>query len=243
MIDITMTAALRANILVKTLTSIRKNLEYSGGFRLIVDVAPVPLEKQSKDYIVRKQHEIVEIAQCYFPRCSTRCLFDSPQADAVRWTWAHATSEFVLQWEDDWVLEKNINLQDVVDHFEPDMAIMCFDRHGKSVRTYPGYQDQVEQHSKQVWYRVRGKSLGGPPALMRNQYMQQVVPLIEENRCLDTMSHDPVVEKLLSKWKIGIYLGEDGKGNLVQDIGKEWKRDQGFVMKKNTPRGVTWYKK
>ena len=235
-IDICMTAALRPEILERTLGSIKKNMQWGGGFQLVVDIAPVG-EKQYS------QAHIASICRKHFSKTHIRALTDSRQAEALMWTWGHAESPFILQWEDDWELDAPIDLEQMINCMPIDMGILCFDRINKSVLNYPGYKGQVHPTDDNVFLRVNSKSLGGPPSVMRIEYVRQALKIIDGTRCLDLMSHDADVMALLKKWKIGIYVGADGRGNLVRDLGKDWKKQNGVVMKKNTPRGVAWLKK
>lgn len=241
-LDIAMTAALRPNVLVRTLASLQKNLRYNGELRLVVDIAPVPLLQAEKELVVCKQREIVDLVSFYFPRNSVRCLMDSLQADALYWTWATATSAFVLQWEDDWELECPLDLHSVMKIFQepihPPMGAVCFDRVGKSVKDHPGYEGQFERRGEWLWERIQGKSLGGPPALMSREYVEAVLPILDRRTCLDLLSRCPQAQTVLAQWTI-CTLVNDGRG-YVRDIGKQWKEAQGIRMKKNTARGVTW---
>jgi hypothetical protein len=119
--------------------------------------------------------------------------------------------------------------------------MMYLDRIDKSVLTYPGYgNERVKQVTNDLWTRVKGKSLGGPPAILRRQYIDAVKPLLDGKTCLDILSAAPKVQKVLSDWDISIYTGKDGNGSLVKDIGKQWKKDRGLRMVKRTNRGVSW---
>ena len=66
---------------------------------------------------------------------------------------------------------------------------------------------------------------------------------MKDNECLDITSKTKKAKELLEGWEICVYVGESGKGFLVEDIGTAWRESKGLKMKKNTPRGVTWVKK
>jgi hypothetical protein len=241
MIDIVMTAAIRPEIVKRTLLSIRDNIDYRP-LRLIVDIAPVgdPDNTQEKTLemiqsICNKYSAIIVIP---------RMLVISYQAEALRWTWKEALSDYVFQWEDDWVLRRPVKMNNLISIMEkhPKLGMLYLDRHRKSVLDYPGYRGVFKRHNKRLYIRKKGKSLGGPPALLRKTYMQDVIPLIQDKVCLDTMSHMPATKLLLSSWDLAVYMGESGKGNLVDDIGKEWRKKKKLKMVKKTNQGVQWQK-
>ena len=237
-IDIVMTAAFRPEILSQTLFSLKRNLIWDGKFRLIIDIAPVPAVEES--LVVPTQCSLVNLAKSYFPCTLSRMLLDSPQADALKWTWKNATSDYILQWEDDWELTKKVDLEKMLTCFLPKTGMMYFDRAGKSVLDYSGYVGAFRLRSNNVWERIKGKSLGGPPALLKREYAHRALSFVDGTTCLDLLAARTDVQEFLSEWEIAVYLGEHGQASLVKDIGKAWKKEQGITMKKNTKRGVTW---
>lgn len=237
-IDIAMTAALRPEIVARTLTSLSKNLRWSLGFRLIVDVAPVGEKGVTQNDVLEK------IMMTWDTNCGLTCraLEESLQAEALQWTWSKSDSRFMLQWEDDWELVQPVDLGEMVSIMERnrEIGMLYLDRAGKSILDYPKYKGSFLYMEPVVWKRVLGKSLGGPPALLRHEYVKEVLEILDGVTCLDLLSRQPHAQALLKRWTVAVYTGSDGKGNLVKDIGKEWKEQQGIRMKKDTPRGVTW---
>lgn len=240
-IDIAMTAALRPEIVRHTLESIRDNLKYDGGFNLWVDVAPVGDNRYQQNDVVNTINNTVRWPLQY------RAIEDSPQADALKWTWESTGSEYILQWEDDWILDRTVDLSMLLAYMDdhPWYGMMYFDRQGKSVLDYPGYKGSFTCVSEKsnIWERKKGKSLGGPPAILSQRYVRDVLPLITGNICLDLLSKEKTAQKVLQRWGTCVFTGHDGKGHLVRDTGKYWRAGMGLKMVKNTKRGVTWIKK
>lgn len=232
-IDITMTAALRPKILERTLASICSNLIWPDGFCLIVDIAPVGDRKYTQD-------GVAGIVHSYFADHKIRMLPESKQADALKWTWENVDSPYALQWEDDWVLRSRIELSSLIHFMNQDTSIgvIAFDRYRKSVLNYPGYEGKFRYIHSGMWERVKEKSLGGPPALMRKKYMAEVLTIVDGDICLDVLSNMKSSRALMKKW--GVYVYTATSGALVEDIGKEWRAKRGLKMVKDTPRGVTW---
>lgn len=233
-----MTAAVRPKVIERTFQSIISNLKCDDSFRLIVDIADIgEIDKYSV-------LDISDIVNQHFPNNLIRRKGKSLQAEALKWTWSQSESEFVLQWEDDWVLRDEVDLDIILSFMRNGRkyaGMIYFDRYGKSVFDYPGYKDKFIRHSKWFWNRIKEKSLGGPPAVLRRQYIQDILPIIDGNVCLDILSREPQAQSIINRWEVFVYSGD--KGNLVEDIGKEWKEKQGIRMIKRSDKGVSWIKK
>jgi len=231
MVDIAMTATLRPEIVKQTLDSLQKNLIYDGGFRLVVNIDPIG-KGNSK--------EMVDLVHSYFPGTVVQIPTKPNHSEAQRWVWDQATSEYVLQWQDDWELLKSVRLGDLLDLMRdaPSVGQIYFDRSGKSVLDYPGYRDCFVKLPNGLWNRIKGKSLGGPPAILRLRYIHEVLPLI--NGDLDTLSQtDLVVRQVVDKWAVWVFTGENG--NLVRDLGRGWSEKNGISSVK-LPSGLVWRK-
>ena len=242
-IDICMTAALRPDIIKSTLCSLENNLDMAAhSVRLIVDIAKVGDLHFSQQGVLAVIYETVP-SWDVLPRTLPEC---SIQAEALRWTWQTSTSPFILQWEDDWTLEKKVSLSAMIECFFafPKLGILGLDRIGKSVLGNTRYsKGTFAQVDVCAFQRNKSKSLGGPPAMMCRNYINAVIPLLDGVTCLDVLSAAPKAQKILSNWGVFIFTGLDNKGGLVKDIGKQWRSDRGLKMVKNTDRGVTWTKK
>ena len=245
MIDITMTACIRPDIFERTLKSIGENIDYRP-LRLIVDVAPIGItNKYSSEYMVEF---IQSICNKYDIQVTTRALAVSWQSEALRWTWKEAITPYVLQWEDDWVLRQKLDLYMLVDLMQKhyNIGMIYFDRYQKSVLTHKQYKgffiNSKSAYNDNIYIRIKDKTLGGPPALLSREYMRQVIPIIKDNECLDITSESKKAQELLKSWILCVYTGDGNKGNLVEDIGKEWLANHNFKRIKRTDKGVQWIK-
>lgn len=239
-IDIAMTAALRPKVLNETLSSLTENMVWDGGFRLVIDVAPVPEFRRNKV----KQETIINTAKKHIQDIKFRMLEESKYSEAMKWVWRNTESNYILQWEDDWKLLRKVYLKDVIDFMkENNVGMVYFDRARKSVLTHKPYKKSFNRFNLSFWERVDGKSIGGPPALLNQDYVRDMLKIMDDTIAPDLLSRKPEIREKINKWKIFVYIGEDLKGNLVFDIGKKWKLNNNIVMTKNTPRGVTWKQK
>jgi hypothetical protein len=236
-IDIAMTAALRPDILAQTLHSINENLRWRDGFRLIIDIAPVGDSQFTQD-------DVEQVAYSFFPDSIVRKLPVSHQAEALKWSWRAAESKYIFQWEDDWILRSSVDVSRILDFAQQDFncAMIYLDRFKKPVCSYPGYSGAFRYLRDGFWERLKGKSLGGPPALLSKRYADAVCDMITGYDCLDTLSHKESVRHFLSQWNIYVYTGNQRDG-LVEDIGKQWKLDRGLIRTKRSSVGVKWISK
>lgn len=235
-IDITTIATLRPEVLRRALASVRERLIFEGNWRLILDVAPVGDLRWS-------QSEVIAAAREVFPSMVARANSVSHQAKAQKWVWNQANTDFILQWEDDWVLMCPLEIAGVLKIFEnrPKLGMIFFDRAEKPVATYPPYQGMFDQVHPGFYLRRRAKNFGGPPAVIRREYLFGVLPFVRACESLDTTCRSPEAQAFLANWEIGVITNPvDEPQGLVKDIGKEWRQARGFKMKKNTPWGVRW---
>lgn len=243
MIDVVMTAAVRPDIVRRTLESLLNNVQTSHEFCLVVDIAPVGEIDQYTQY------DVEQVIKKYFPKAIIKISDDSPQTVALYWTWLCSTSEWVLQLEDDWVFDRPFNLDIMIEYARKfrgkRINQIYIDRHNKSVLNYPPYQGLFSRchDDDRFWVRNIGKSFGGPPALLNQKYMIEVCQEFlgwTTYECLDVMCRRNDCVAFLKTWDTLVYTGDDGFGHLAIDIGKKWKEQHGIKMVKRTERGVQW---
>lgn len=237
MIDVTTIATLRPDILDRTLASIRRYVRSHHIFFLILDIAPVGENGFC-------QQDVYDVAKTHFGLIRCRMETVSPQAEAQKWVWSKAVTKFVLQWEDDWEALSVVDLdRDVLPKFDanPRLAMVFFDRHGKSVRDYPGYHGMFKQAGNRYFMRVKHKNFGGPPALIRQSFIRAALPLLKDDECLDVTCERQDAQEFLRQWDFGVLTAEDNNG-LVRDIGKAWMKKNGFKKIKRGAKGFHWLK-
>jgi hypothetical protein len=234
-IDITTISTIRPDIIKQTFQSLAKYLCCKGGFRLILDVAPV-----GEDGIERM--DVVKVAKDFFPRQIVRLLDVSNQSEAQKWAWSMALSDYVVQWEDDWQLLHRLCLEQVKDIMINDskVAMIFFDREGKSVKDYPGYEGMFKQIDDNLYQRVKHLNFGGPPALISREYLKWALPYVQDNECLDVTCARSDSQDFLKCWKF--YVLTSDQGPFVRDLGKPWMKAHGMRRIKRTSVGMKWVK-
>ena len=235
-LDIAMTAALRPEILRKTLLSLKQYIEFDGDLRLVIDVAPVGDKRHL-------QEDVVSVAQGIFDNDKVVCriLDESLQADAVKWSWLSTQGDCFLQWEDDWILKKKLIVSELEDFMfaKKRVGMIYLDRGDKSVFTHPGYFDSFVREDLEFFKRIKGKSIGGPPALINKKYAKDIMQIVDGTVCLDILSSAPLAQFVLNRWDTYVYVSNCG-GGFVADIGKAWMAQQKLKRVKRTEKGVLW---
>lgn len=233
-IDIAMTAALRPDVIRRTLQSLKNNIT-GAELNLIVDIAPVGDKRFT-------QENVVDVIKEYFPDAGIRVCSVSLQAEALKWTWDMVGTPYFLQWEDDWLLEAHLDLTPVIGFMNgwTDSGLVLFDRSDKSVLNHPGYKGKFRYIYDGFWERTEEKSLGGPPALVRKAYADEVCDIIDDKTCLDILTHEQKAQEILNRWRVCHYALPSG--GFVHDIGKPWMKEHGLKRIKRTDKGVLWVK-
>jgi hypothetical protein len=230
-----MIAALRPSVIQRTLESFRRNVRYSKKFRIVAAVAPPPIGEPGVS-----QDIVKSLLSSFYP---LKALTEGTEShsDCQIWIWKHCEGEFFLQWEDDWELLKPLDLDLMVEIMvrRKDLAYINFDRKEKSLFVYKSYVKSFERLERGLFSRVRGKSLGGPPAIVRNSYAARAADFMKSNEAPDRTSRSKEVQDFLRSYMIGHYIGGDEKGGIVRDIGTVWRQSMG--LRKTTKLGsVRW---
>jgi len=232
MIDMIMTAVIRPKVIEKTLASLRRNLVTERKINLVINLDPIGEAPSSVP-------SIIEIVKYYFPNAYIYQPLKADHVEAFKWCWEKISTSFGIFWEDDYVLREPIYLDYLIHIMNetPKIGQIHFDRKDKSILTYPGYRRKFSPFSKYLLERRIGKSIGGPPSLLRKEYITQILPHISLEP--DICSRRKCVKEILKEWRFLTYLGALSKGSLVEDIGTEWRKEQGLAKVKQ-PKGLIW---
>src|SRR5271157_5726072 len=117
-VDICMTATLRPSIIHQTLISFCNGLfTERDNYRLIVNVDPIG------EKIKRKS--IADICGMFFKDV----IYNFPEKpsfpDAVKWVWSQSSSNFVFHLEDDWILTRKLDINDMIRILNKDNRVAC----------------------------------------------------------------------------------------------------------------------
>jgi hypothetical protein len=113
-ISFTTTAMCRPDILNTTLKSFNENIIglKLKDVNLYINIDPLPKEKGT-DFL-KYRNQTIEVAKKYFKEVVYRTPEKANFTSAVQWTWQQAQTPLILHLEDDWILKKQANIDDLV---------------------------------------------------------------------------------------------------------------------------------
>jgi len=240
-IDITMTATLRADLVEQTLESFTQNLFAGtrGQYRLIVNVDPTPLNASCSPMdVVCVVKSFSQTAHC---RISKRPSF----LKAMMWCWGQTQSELVLNLEDDWTLNRKVDIQAVLQHirdhdehymvrFSKNTIPQTLETHAAKWRVVDG----VLENDGEAYY-------SNNPAIIRRSFMESVLPLVNRKWAFETqLRHDDVnpnqqLKELMKEKKYCLWA-KPGDKSLVTDIGTAWRNARSIGKSKDKRMPLRW---
>lgn len=243
MIDITITATRRAEILSRTLASFKKNL-FQGAPALalaIINIDPVgpdPIPGLAR-----------AAARKFFPAVLARAPRQASFPKAFKWVWSQTTSDFVFHLEDDWELLRPIDLDrmiEVMDH-NPDLAILRLPwkrtdadsmKNWKYFFPWNGEFFECPEHLK------REIGFCGHPSLIRGEFVRNAARLLDDTKNPEKQFHHGAEALLreVDKWRYGVFA-EPNEPPAIRDIGREWMIENGWQKAGNKAHFTSWERK
>jgi len=220
MIDITITATQRADVLERTLASFKANLFRDAGVRIIINIDPVGPDVKFKKTLC--------IAQKYFPVQYIRTPDMPSFPKAFIWTWRQTNSEFVFHLEDDWELMRPVDLDAMIRIMKnnPDLAVL-------RLPFKPSSSDSMKNWK--YFFPFNGeffecpadlkRTVGfcGHPSLIRGEFVQNTARYLNENRNPEKQFHRGHLQIMeeIDRHRFGVFA-EPNQGPAIRDIGRKW---------------------
>lgn len=164
-ISITMTAALRVDLLRRTLESFCKNIDGLSRFSLYINVDPAPANADCE------LKDIVETVSQFFPVFNVNAPSEPNFSIAVKWLWQQACTDFIFHLEDDWELTKKIELDYLMKMFDNNPELLQIRLRDKSVRNHNNFCLGPSILRKQLYkyYAEEFRPESNPEAQMMHQ--------------------------------------------------------------------------
>jgi hypothetical protein len=228
LLDITMTAVRRPEILKRTLNSFFKNL-YSMAYdkcRIIVNIDPIG------DSIA--SFTMCDIISAYAPRYIISLPLESSFPRAFKWTWEQVTAPWVLHLEDDWELLEPVDLASMIDMMErhknlASLRLPFFDSTAKSMKNWNlQFPWNGEYFACPIELRQQA-GFAGHPSLLRGEFVRNCVPLLDDTINPEKQFHSgnaPLVTEVLN-WEYGVW-GKPNSKKVLADIGSAWRTENKF---------------
>lgn len=239
MIDITMTATLRPEIIEKTLQSFRAKLFHDVDAQVIVNVDPVG--PGSVD-------DVLGVVYGNFPVKAVRTPREASFAKAFKWAWSMADAEYVFHLEDDWLLARPVDIRKLMGILQIEqIASVRLPQFAAGLETMKNWNKIFRRAGRYYYEPPQGEDwLGfcGHPTLIKGEFVRRCAPLIDENLNPEKQFHsgNPELNKEFGKWKYVVY-GEPAdppSPPLVIDIGRQWMVKSGWTKAGNRAWFTKW---
>lgn len=223
LIDVTMTATLRPTIIDRTLKSFNENLFYKDKerFRLIINIDPVGENLIASD--------VLKICKRYFDR--NKIIVITPKdpsfPQAVINVWNKVESPWIFHLEDDWILNKKIDIDDMISILNdyPNLACLRLPKFKTPKGKRPIFFKSRYNYNKRGFYVAEDKTrqFGLNPVLIRGIYIQKALTVMDSNKNPEKQfryANEPM-RKLVMHWEYALYANP-GQRAIVTDIGRHW---------------------
>lgn len=244
MLDITITATQRHEILRKTLESFKKNLFKDHPIRSInINIDPVGPDS---DYF-----RCLDVCKKVFP--DVYLNYRAPEkpnfSEGFKWVWNEARSNFVFHLEDDWELLRNINLSDMMDMLNrhDDLALLRLPQFKSTEKTMKNWNLFYPWNG--VYFEcpknlIMTAGFCGHPSLIKGEFVQNTAPFIDTAKNPEKQFHHgpPMIMEEVVKWKFGVY-GQPNMPNAIADLGRKWSVETGWQKKGPKAWFLEWEKK
>jgi hypothetical protein len=120
-IDVCTTAMCRPKLVEKTYQSFTDNLKGVDwkNSTLYVNIDPFPHDDGPEwEEMKKKAVQLIKMAETYFGTVKARCPKVPNYTSAYAWIWGNATQKIILNLEDDWALNREVDIMELVESFE-----------------------------------------------------------------------------------------------------------------------------
>jgi hypothetical protein len=239
-IDITMTTVIRPSVLEKTLLSFSKNLFYDNKdrYRLIVNIDPVGEKDDPKT--------IISLCNSFFNNVIYNIPSKPSFPKAVIWVWSQVTAPWVFHLEDDWLIHRQIDINNMIRILNERPGLACLRLYKRNIpkQRKPIMFECSYQYNKDGFFVAKnsGTQFGLNPVLIRRKFIQQALPLMRNDKNPEKQFRytNLIMKDFIYKWQYAIY-GKPGDTLLVSDHGLQWRKSQMLVKPSNS--FIRWVKK
>ena len=240
LIDITITATRRPELLDATLSSFSKYLFHTEmPTRVIINVDPAGNDIDSA--------AVVAVCHRYFSSVFANCPKSASFPVAFKWVWSQVEAPFVFHLEEDWVLTRHIDIWAMLDamYRNPDLAILRLPYRpvtdtSKNWTYFFPWNGEFFECPK----HIRG-TLGfcGHPSLLRFSFVVSVLPHLNttSNPEKQLKWRNRNIKPILDKYRFGVF-SEPHQPAAVIDIGRRWMIENGWAKKGQKEVFTEWEK-
>jgi len=243
-IDITMTAVLRPTVIKSTLDSFTKNLfKNKDEYRLIINIDPIG------DKGVRPP-EIVDLCYKYFDDVKYNIANEPSFPKAVIWTWKQIKTPFVFHLEDDWIIRRFVNINQLVRILRknPHLACLRLYKHDIDNKSKPRLFNSpyVYKEKGHFFEAVSSKKqFGLNPVLIRKEFIDEALPLMvyTKNPEKQFRYNNEKMRNFVMRWKYAIYGDPGDKALVWGKNGLHWRNKSNYDKPRDGKQFLTWVTK
>ncbi len=242
MLDVTMTACRRPELIRVTWASFTKYLWSNVGRRLIINVDPVGHDIPSG--------QVITDAHLFFPRVVGNAPDKASFPKAFKWVLSRAETDIVLHLEDDWELTQKVDLSRMLQIMDENPNLACL-----RLAAFHAGEKAMKNWNKFFPYdKFKGfypcpselkASVGfcGHPSLIRLEFLDQTVPYLDIRKNPEKQFHrgHPKIMEAVQKWDFGVY-SVPGSPPLIRDIGRQWMLKNDFKKAGSKAFFTVWEK-
>ena len=231
MIDITMTATCRPDILRATLKSFYYYMFAPSGIplNLIINIDPVGPKTQEETLAVCREFHFDSV-QYNLPETA-----NFPKA--FIWTWQMAVrteAGCIFHLEDDWELLRPVKLNTLflLLHLYPDLSILRLNAFQSAAHLSKQWDKMIYWNGTffEVPPNLRGLlGFAGHPSLVKKEMVKLVLPYLDDGKNPEKQinGHHKVIGPYLLGHRFGVF-SEQNSPPLIRDIGRKWMTKQGY---------------
>lgn len=240
-LNLLITATHRPEILRRTLESFHENL-FKGYEEYIFPYINIDPIGSTKD----KFYEVLDVCQHFFPNAVANRPKKAHFPTAFIWCWMQAGAPYVFHLEDDWLLLRKYDLQDMIIKMRgyAHLRFSIFKAVGMTCKNWKYFY----RFNKGV-YECPKRFVGtvgwcGHPSLNDGDFIRAVTPFLDptSNPEKQIKGRNKNIGPILKTWKFGSYIEPNSPPN-IQDIGRQWMVEKGFMKAERNKEIFTVWKK
>lgn len=240
MIDITITATIRPEILQRTLKSFWENMfEGKPDVRIIINIDNIGTRGFT-------QFDCLSVVSQFTSNYKTNMPLSPSFPKAFKWCWEQVNADWVFHLEDDWALNRPVVLDEMIAKMEEDeglvdLRLSMFRSTNENCKNWNLFYPWDEEGG---YFRCPDeyKSVGafaGHPSLLRGDWVRKAVGCLNDRDNPEKLlSHTP---ELVDGYKFGVWIGQN-QLPLIQDIGRDWRKKEGIGKQGKAAVFTKWEK-
>lgn len=241
LIDITMTATYRPDILFRTFDSfyLKCLKPVIDQCRLIINIDPI-----GNDVPIR---QMVQLCQNYFKHTYINLPMEPSFPDAFIWTWSKVTAPWAFNIEEDWELLQEVDIHRMIEVMKNNrLDVLRLPFTASDMETQKNWRYRFPWTGEYFACPEAIKhevGFCGHPSLIRGDFVQSAVPCLTPLHNPEKQFHGgyPAMIDLVNVSHFGTY-GFPGEGPYVRDIGRAWMMEHGFRKQGNKAWFTRWEK-